>query len=218
MPQRFRRYGRAIALVLGLVASTTLARSQGEAGDIDRLVDALQLAPGTVVAEIGAGDGELTLSLARLVGAGGRVFTTELGDRRLQALRSAVSRADLSQIEVVAARATSTNLGAACCDAIVMRDVYHHFGDPPAMNASLFESLKPGGRVAIFDFGPPPGKESDTAAGRSRDGHHGVGRQTVSRELTEAGFTEVSSRPLDGRRFMVVGRKPERVSAWRTPM
>ena len=184
------------------------AHSQGEAGDLSRLIDALGLAPGAIVAEIGAGDGELTVSLARHVGAHGRVFTTELGDQRLKALRSAVDKADLSQIEVVEARADSTNLGAACCDAIVMRDVYHHFGNPAAMNASLLASLRPGGHLAILDFGPPPDKESDTAAGRSRDGHHGVGRETVSRELVAAGFTEISSRPLDGRRFLVVGRKP----------
>ena len=208
MPLRFRRLGRSIALLSALFACGDLARAQDEAGDIGRLVEVLGLEPGAIVAEVGAGDGALTVSLARHVGAGGRVFTTELGDDRLRTLRLAVSRADLSQIEVVEARATSTNLGDACCDAVVMRDVYHHFGDPAAMNASLLASLKPGGRLAIIDFGPPPGKESDTAAGRSRDGHHGVGRQTVSRELAEAGFTAIVGRALDGRRFMVVGRKP----------
>ena len=126
----------------------------------------------------------------------------------MRTLRQAVSRAELSQIEVVEARATSTNLADACCDAIVMRDVYHHFGDPAAMNASLLASLRPGGRLAVLDFGPPSGKESDTATGRSRDGHHGVGRQTVSRELEQAGFTAIAGKALDGRRFMVVGRKP----------
>lgn len=162
--------------------------------------------PGSFVAEIGAGDGALTLSLARHIGASGHVFTTELGDRRVRTLRSAVSASGLPQIEVVEAGTTSTNLSDACCDAIVMRDVYHHFGDPAAMNASLRASLKPGGLIAILDFTPPPGQESETAAGRSRDDHHGVGRQTVSRELAQAGFTVVSSDPLTGRRFMVVAR------------
>jgi cyclopropane fatty-acyl-phospholipid synthase-like methyltransferase len=208
MPLGFRRFVSSMALLGVLSAHVRLTHAQGEAGDIDRLVEALALAPGAIVAEIGAGDGTLTVSLARRVGAGGRVFTTELGDDRLRTLRQAIGRADLSQIEVVEARATSTNLADACCDAIVMRDVYHHFGDPAAMNASLLASLKSGGRLAVLDFGPPPGKESDSAAGRSRDGHHGVGRQTVSRELEAAGFTAIAGTALDGRRFMVVGRKP----------
>jgi hypothetical protein len=29
----------------------------------------------------------------------------------------------------------------ASCDAIFMRDLYHHFADPPTMNASLYRTL-----------------------------------------------------------------------------
>ena len=70
MPPRFQRLGRAIALLSALLIWAGLARAQGEARDIDRLVEALGLGPGTIVAEIGAGDGALTVSLARHVGAG----------------------------------------------------------------------------------------------------------------------------------------------------
>lgn len=196
------------AVLFGLLVWTAPASPQEEAGDLARVVKALVLAAGSQVAEIGAGDGALTLGLARHVGAGGRVFTTELGDARLQTLRTAVGAAALPQIEVVEAQATRTNLADGCCDAIVMRDVYHHFGDPAAMNASVMASLKPGGRLAILDFTPPPGQESKTPEGRSRDGHHGVGRQTVSRELVDAGFAVVTSQTLAGRRFMIVAQAP----------
>lgn len=200
---------RSLALLCGLlVACISAAQSQSEAGDPARVVEALGLAAGGIVAEIGAGDGELTLALARHVGDLGRVFTTELGDGRVRALRSAVSKSGLSHVEVIEAAPSRTNLGEACCDALVMRDVYHHFGDPAAMNTSLLASLKAGGRIAVLDFTPPPGQESQTAAGRSRDGHHGVGRQTVSRELADAGFVVLSAQPLYDRRFMVVARKP----------
>jgi ubiquinone/menaquinone biosynthesis C-methylase UbiE len=192
----------------GLLAVHGSARSQDESGDLARVIEALALAPGSQVAEVGAGDGDLTLGLARHVGADGRVFTTELGDSRVRTLRKAVRASGLAQVDVIEAATMRTNLADACCDAIVMRDVYHHFGDPAAMNASLLASLRPGGRLAILDFTPPPGQESRTAEGRSRDGHHGVGRQTVSRELTEAGFSMVSGEALKGRRFMVVARKP----------
>ena len=90
-----------------------------------------------------------------------------------------------------------------------MRDVYHHFGDPAAMNASLLASLRPGGLVAILDFEPPPGAESASPAGRSCDGHHGVGRETVVEELTAAGFTSAVATSVAARRFMVVAQKPQ---------
>ena len=208
MTRPVRLLAVSIASLASLLAVHGAARSQDESGDLARVIEALALAPGSRVAEVGAGDGDLTLGLARHVGADGRVFTTELGDSRVRTLRKAVSASGLAQVDVIEAATTRTNLADACCDAIVMRDVYHHFGDPAAMNASLLASLRPGGRLAILDFTPPPGQESRTAEGRSRDGHHGVGRQTVSRELTEAGFTVVSGEALKGRRFMVVAQKP----------
>ena len=50
--------------------------------------------------------------------------------------------------------AAATNLPPACCDAIFMRDVYHHITEPEAFNKSLAASLKPGGRLAVIDFPP----------------------------------------------------------------
>lgn len=195
-----------LTCVTALVASISLLAQ--ESADPGRIIKALDLKPGSRVGEIGAGDGTLTIALARHVGKGGKVFTTELGDGNLRALRSAVEASGLAQVEVVEAHTTSTNLADGCCDAIVMRDVYHHFADPAAMGASLYASVKPGGFIVVLDFAPPPGQESATPDGRSKDGHHGIGRQTVSRELTAAGFTALTDQSLDGRRFMVVGRRP----------
>jgi len=194
-------------LVLALILWAPPVRSQDEAGDADRLVEALALGPGSVIAEIGAGDGTLSIALARTVGTDGHVFTTELGAERLKALRKKVGAARLPQVEVVDGHQARTNLPDGCCDAVLMRDVYHHFGDPVLINASLLAALKPGGRLAVLDFAPS-GEEADSVAGRARDGHHGVGRQTVSRELEAAGFIGVSATSIAGRRYLVVGQKP----------
>ncbi len=196
-----------LLLVLALLLWAPPVGSQDEAGDADRLVEALALGPGSVIAEIGAGDGTLSIALARTVGADGHVFTTELGAERLKALRRKVAAARLSQIDVVDGHQARTNLSDGCCDAVLMRDVYHHFGDPAVMNASLLAALKPGGRLAILDFAPS-GEEADSVAGRARDGHHGVGRQMVSRELEAAGFVSVSATSIAGRRYLVVAQKP----------
>lgn len=183
------------------------ARSQDQAGDPARVIDALRLTEGSVVAEIGAGDGSLTIALARHVGSAGRVFTTELGDDRLTSLRQAVEASGLAHVDVVPAMTDSTNLAAACCDAIVMRDVYHHFSEPAVMNASLLAALRPGGRLAILDFEP---RESAARSpeGRARGGQHGVARDDVAGELAAAGFAGVTAEPITGRRFIVVARKP----------
>lgn len=54
-----------------------------------------------------------------------------------------------------------------------MRHVYHHFGDPAAMNASIRETLKPGGRLAVIDFGPDEGRSRAPSARASGKGHGG---------------------------------------------
>ena len=65
----------------------------------------------------------------------------------------------------MAGAADRTNLPDGACDAIFMRNVYHHFAAPGPMSASLAAALKPGGRVAVVDF-RPPGAEAPMPADR----------------------------------------------------
>jgi predicted methyltransferase len=90
-----------------------------------------------------------------------------------------------------------------------MRNVYHHFADPPAMNASIAAALKPGARLAIVDFAPPPGVEAPTPADRGKDGMHGITAETLAREMTAAGFEPVASETGGQRWFMLVVSKPQ---------
>jgi ubiquinone/menaquinone biosynthesis C-methylase UbiE len=162
------------------------------------------------VADIGAGGGELTLELARVVGPTGRVTATELNADRVVGIRNAAATAGLSNVTVLDGHAIWTNLPDRCCDALVIRFVYHHFADPAAMNASLFQSVKPGGQVAVIDF-PPKDKEGATPANRGDSETHGVTVPTVIRELRAAGFELVSQdveSAKDGRGFLVVMRRP----------
>jgi ubiquinone/menaquinone biosynthesis C-methylase UbiE len=190
------------ALAAGIVVYT-----QSEAADANTLIEVLQLKPGSVVAEIGAGDGELTVAMAKHVGASGRVFTSELGTDRVRRLRAAVEKAEATNVQVIEGHETQSNLPEACCDAVFMRNVYHHFGDPPLMNASFLRALKPGGRIAIIDFMPPKG-ESAAPGQRGEDGRHGVTRETLESELKAAGFEIVSSEDRARRGLIVVASKP----------
>jgi ubiquinone/menaquinone biosynthesis C-methylase UbiE len=144
-----------------------------------RLRQVLALEAGKVVADVGAGEGELTLALAREVGSSGRVFSTEIDPERLRGLREAVVAARLRNVTVVEASASETGLPPNCCDAIVLRRVYHHVTDPSGINASLLRSLRPGGVLAVIDFPPP------FFLGR---GSLGVPAQAVIGEVTGRGF------------------------------
>jgi ubiquinone/menaquinone biosynthesis C-methylase UbiE len=172
-----------------------------------RILEALDARRDLTVCEIGAGNGELTLEAARLVGPSGHIYTSEIGDDRVRSLRERVATSRLAQITVVTGDPVQTNFPPAACDALFMRNVYHHFADPAAMNASIAAALKPGGRVAVVDF-TPPDDEASSPADRDNDGTHGVAQETVTRELQAAGFVPIATERGTGRWFMVVASKP----------
>jgi ubiquinone/menaquinone biosynthesis C-methylase UbiE len=173
--------------------------------EMPRLGQVLHLETGTVVADVGAGKGELTLALAREVGAKGRVFSTEIDPERLRRLREAVVAARLDNVTVVEAHGSETGLPPNCCDAIVLRRVYHHLTDPSSVNASLSRSLRPGGVLAVIDFPPP------FFLGRGR---LGVPTEIVISEVMNSGFgllRRIDDWPGRGplASYCVVFRKPQ---------
>jgi ubiquinone/menaquinone biosynthesis C-methylase UbiE len=153
-------FGRAAITILLSVACTGCGNWTGggfraDGPEMQRLRQVLALEPGKVVADVGAGKGQLTLALAREVRSNGRVYSTEIDAARLEQLRVAVVEARLDNVTFVEARSHETGLPANCCDAIVLRRVYHHLTDPRSINASLLQALRPGGVLAVIDFPPP---------------------------------------------------------------
>ena len=122
--------------------------------EVTRLIELLELKPGTTVAEIGAGKGRMTVQVADYVGPAGHIYATELEGAILEELLNNTAAAGFPNITIVDGEEADTNLPVACCDAIFMSKVYHHFTDPPAMNRSIYEALRAGGRLAVIDFEP----------------------------------------------------------------
>lgn len=183
------------------------AACQQSSSDVQWLIESLNLEKGSVVADIGAGDGDEALAIADHVGPDGTVYSTELGGESVEELREEIEEAGADNITVVEGHPRRTNLPAECCEAIYMRRVYHHITDPAAFNKSLLRSLRPGGRLGIIDF-EPRGTEADPG-GRASGSSHGVTNETVARELREAGFEIISSKQPSGNDIYVIARKPE---------
>src|SRR5215831_17139162 len=93
--------------------------------EMPRLRQVLNLRSGMSVADVGAGGGDLTLALAAEVGPAGRVFSSDIEPSALEQIRRRVDAAGLRNVRLIEAGAQTTGLPANCCDAIVLRRVYH---------------------------------------------------------------------------------------------
>jgi cyclopropane fatty-acyl-phospholipid synthase-like methyltransferase len=168
-------------------SATQLAEERAQAElDAPKLADVLELKPGMTVADVGAGGGAMTVVLGKWIGTG-RVFATDIDVPALTTIREYATREGLTNVTVIEGAPASTNLPAACCDAIFLRHVYHHIRDHAAFNKSLQSALKLGGRLAIIDFVPRKGSELPEGVPANRGGH-GVPPAVVIAELSEAGL------------------------------
>jgi len=174
-----------IALVLYALGAAPCRAQDTSQQEADRLASLLNWHSGTVVAEIGAGRGELTVAAAQRVSSSGRVYTTELDPKELAHLQELA--ANSKNIVAVKAAEADTNLPPACCDSIFMRLVYHHFTKPTEINASIFRSLRPEGRLAVIDENPRKGSTIPEGVPKNRGGH-GIPQEILISEVTAAGF------------------------------
>ncbi len=163
---------------------TDAQRKSAEA-EVPRLVTLLELKPGMAVADVGAGFGAWTMTFSTWIGPKGRVYATDVGAPQLAALRETVPREGLTNVTVIEGATGTTNLPALCCDAILVRDAYHHFTQPEDIVRSLAGALKPGGRLAVIDFPPRPSSEVPSGVPANRGGH-GVPPEIVQREVGAA--------------------------------
>lgn len=137
------------------------------------------------------------------VGLDGRVFATELDPIDVATITELAQNQQLGNVSALLGTATQTGLPPACCDAIVMRMVYHHFTDPEPFISSLHASLKPGGRLLVIDFQPSMWMSTSTPSDlpEDREGQHGIAPATVISEVTSKGFSlldEVNDWPGPG--------------------
>jgi ubiquinone/menaquinone biosynthesis C-methylase UbiE len=158
--------------------------------EIDRVVEVLDIREGAVVADIGAGKGLWSAALARRVGKTGRVYSTEIDPELLRDIEKNVVSAGLENVTVIEGTANDTKLPEQCCDAILLRRVYHHFTDPHDMGRSMFASLLPGGLILVIGFEPgAPGAPTRTLAGVPEErGGHGTPKDQLIEEMTTNGF------------------------------
>jgi len=160
----------------------------------DQIMDALGIADGSTVADIGAGAGWFTIRLARRVGPRGLVYAQDVQRQMLEAIRRRVAREGLQNVEVRLATGDDPNLPRGALDAVLVVDVYPEVEDRIAFLANLAAALAPNGRIGIVNYRPGDGGPGPVAAA-------GEGVR-VAQEVVEADVAAAGLRVLARETFL----------------
>jgi ubiquinone/menaquinone biosynthesis C-methylase UbiE len=176
-----------ILTLLWSLGDVALGINGGQRQEITRLAELTQWKAGTIVADVGAGDGAYSFVAAQKVGPSGRVYATEIDPEKLKNLRVEATKRKLDNVIIVEGTADDTKLPPSCCDTIFLRHVYHHLTQPLEFDRNLVRSLKPGAYLAIIDFPPSSNLPPVEGVPKNRGGH-GIPEKVVEEELTTAGL------------------------------
>ena len=168
----------------------------------DQIMDALGIADGSKVADIGAGAGWFTMRLARRVGPNGVVYSTDVQREMLDVIRRRVAREGLQNVRLLQGEDSSLGLPAAGeLDAVLAVDVYPEVKDRATFLRNLASALKPDGRIGIVNYklgggGPGPAPSEGVR----------VAQATVEADARAAGLRVKGSENLPYQYLLILGR------------
>ncbi|MEQ1570259.1 MAG: methyltransferase domain-containing protein [Myxococcota bacterium] len=165
------------------------------------LVAALEITPGSTVADLGAGTGYFEPHLARAVGPDGVVLAIDIEPNLIAHL---TERAATEQTPGVRPRLTdpsSAGLERKEADLVLIVDTYHHIDAREDYFRAARAGVARGGRLVVVDFrteveipvGPPP--------------EHRLAPERVRSELEAAGWTYDASLDLLPYQYVLVFRR-----------
>ena len=118
----------------------------------EKVMDAIGIKPGMVVAEIGAGRGRYVVQFAVRVGEAGKVYAEDIDEEALQHLEKRCERWGLEHVKTILGDVTDPKLPESELDVIFVISAYHHFNDPVKLMRNARPSLKPDGVLAIGEW------------------------------------------------------------------
>jgi predicted methyltransferase len=158
----------------------------------DQIMDAIGVAEGSKVAELGAAGGWFTLQLAERVGPNGRVYAEDIQPAMLAGISRRMQSENLTNVTTVLGTPSDPHLPGGL-DAALISDAFHEMDIPEdptlvvALLRNVARSLKPQGRLGIVDWTPGnggPGPEAKQRADPARviAAANAAGLQLMKRE------------------------------------
>ena len=148
----------------------------------ERVLDAMGLQAGDVVADVGCGSGYYARRIARRVQPGGTVYCEDIQPEMLDIMRERAADEGVAGIEPVLGTPTDPRLPAGAIDWVIIADVYHEMSEPEPMLAAIRDALAPGGRVALLEY------RAEDGSGDNIKADHTMSVRQVLAEWRAAGF------------------------------
>ena len=150
---------------------------------------ALDLKPGMVVADVGAGTGLFTRLFSPLVGNEGKVYAVDISDEFIAHIERLAEQQKQENIVGVVCEPDNVKLPPNSVDLVYICDTYHHFEFPQKTMASIHKALKPDGQVVLIDFIRKKGASSEWILGHVR-----AGQEVFTKEIEDAGFKQIDEK------------------------
>lgn len=174
--------GRQIAPVMGMSGADWLDREQRAKEEHPELaLAALELKPGMMVGDVGAGTGYYSIRIAKRIQPVGIVFANDIQAEMLQRLRANAAAQHVSNVQTILGSESDPMLPPGKLDLVVLIDVYHEFSRPQRMLQGIRASLKPGGQLVLFEY-----RKEDPAVPIRPE--HKMSVEEVKAEVTPEGF------------------------------
>jgi len=193
--------GREISKVMGHLGAGWLERPERVQQErTDLLVEKLALKPTDHVVDLGAGSGYFSFRMAPLVPQG-KIYAVDISPEMLAIVRAKMRKSNAENIETVLSTVTDLKLDKNSADCVLIVDAYHEFSHPLEMGKSIYDTLKPGGKLILIEY-----RMEDPGIPIKK--LHKMSQKQAIKEISAVGLKwEETSEALPQQHFMVF-RKP----------
>ncbi|WP_009632683.1 class I SAM-dependent methyltransferase [Synechocystis sp. PCC 7509] len=144
--------GREIAKVMGHTEALWLERPSREVEEQpQKLIEALNLEPTNIVADIGAGTGYFSFKLAQKLPLG-KVLAVDIQPEMLDIIEFLKNENKITNVEPILGTLTNPNLPENSINLAIMVDAYHELSQPHEVMQEVVKALKTNGKVVLVEY------------------------------------------------------------------
>ena len=168
--------------------------------DANKILTEIGLQPGSILIDIGAGDGFFSLPAARIVGDSGTIYALDLSDEAVASLKEQAAASGLHNICAMLANAEISVICEQYADIVLLANVLHDFDSPLKVLANARKMLKPGGILADLDWKIEPSQQHGPPLQKR------LSQDKATSLFNQAGFEVINNSPSGPFHYLLLAK------------